>query len=329
VRSVVELNALDPAAFAAEMAPLFEGAKTFLAGLADARPFESDGDLFSSARAVARELPEAAQVELLDAHPRIGADPAEISPHSRQEQGYDGQEPLDDQAWVGNELEALNDAYESRFGFRFVVFVAGRPRAEIIPILERALHADADEERRRGLDDVVLIAADRMRAERGPEPLREELREAIALEISRFMVGELDREGLLRATHRLIEEGVESPALLAASRAAEDDGATLDLPIAALMSEIGLGGWDGSQAGQLLALHAAASVIGEVSQPIDGARRIAAVSEHPEFRELVARWDADPERREALDDEIRRAATELFGPPEEPPAAPEESADEA
>jgi 2-oxo-4-hydroxy-4-carboxy--5-ureidoimidazoline (OHCU) decarboxylase len=317
VRTVAELNALDASAFAAAMAPLFEGAPTYLSSLAEARPFESDEDLFESARAVARELSPEAQAELLDAHPRIGAEPAAMSRHSRQEQGHDGPEEPDDQAWVGNELAALNEAYESRFGFRFVVFVAGRPRAEIIPILERALHADPDEERRRGLDDVVLIAADRMHVERGPEPLREELREAIALEVSRFMVGELDRDGLLRATHRLIEEGVESPALLAVSHAADDEDAALDPPIAGLMEEIGLGGWDAAQAGQLLALHAAASVIGDVSQPIDGARRIASVSEHAEFRDLVARWEGEPEQRGAIDGEIRRAASDLFGPPDE------------
>ena len=58
---------------------------------------------------------------------------------------------------------------------------------------------------------------------RGPRPLREELRESIALEISRWMVGEIDRDGLIRATHRLIEEGVESPALLALSLADQDE----------------------------------------------------------------------------------------------------------
>lgn len=323
MRSITELNTLDAPDFVAEMAPMFEGAPTFLANLAEARPFESDEDLFDTARVVARELESEAQVELLDAHPRIGADPDRISRHSRQEQGFDGAEETDDQAWIGNELEALNEAYESRFGFRFVVFVAGRPRAEIIPILERALHAEPEEELRRGLDDVVLIAADRMHAERGPEPMREELREAVALEVSRFMVGELDRDGLLRATHRLIEQGVESPALLAASLAAEDPEAALDAPVAGLMGEIGLGGWDASQAGQLLALHAAASVIGEVSQPIDGARRIASVSANPEFRELVARWEAAPEQRDTIDGEIRRAAAELFGPPDEPTDEPE------
>jgi len=196
------------------------------------------------------------------------------------------------------------------------VFVAGRPRADIIPLLERAVHADRDEELRRGLDDVVLIASDRMDNLRGPRPLREELREAIALEISRWMVGEIDRDGLIRATHRLIEEGVESPALLALSLADQDERTDPGAAVARLMGEIGLAGWDQGQAGQLLALHAAASILGEVSQPIDGARRIATVSGNAQFRDLVGRWESAAGHREAVDAEIRRAATELFGAPD-------------
>jgi hypothetical protein len=253
-------------------------------------------------------------VELLDAHPRIGADPDSVSALSHGEQGYDADRP--DDAWVGNELAALNDAYESLFGFRFVIFVAGRPRAEVIPLLERALHADRDEELRRGLDDVVLIARDRWDKVRGPRPLPEELRESIALEISRFMVGEIDRDGLVRSTHRLIEEGVESPGLLALSLVNANEEPDIGQPVRRLLAEIGLEGWDGTQAGQLLALHAAASIIGEVSRPIDGARRIASVSGNPQFRELVSRWEAEPEQRDALDVEIRRAATDLFGSPD-------------
>ncbi len=298
-----------PDAFAAAVEPLFEGAPSFARRLSDARPFETDDGLFASARAVAREMPEAEQVELLNAHPRIGADPATVSPQSHAEQGYD-EEAGPDQSWIADELVALNEAYEGHFGFRFVVFVAGRPRADIIPILEHALRADRDEELRRGLDDVVLIGHDRWEKLRGPRPLPEVLRESIALEISRYMVGEIDRDGLIRATHRLIEEGVESPALLALSMA-PDDG--LDGPIARLMNEIGLSGWDAHQAGQLLALHAAASVLGEVSHPIDGARRIVAVSSHPQFGELVTRWDAQEGDRDAIEAEIRRAAVELFG----------------
>ena len=293
------------------MAPLFEGAPRFVGRLGAARPFETEDDLFAAARTIAREMPEAEQIELVDAHPRIGADPGSVSALSHAEQGYD--EPAPD-AWVADELAALNDAYEKLFGFRFVVFVAGRPRAEIIPIIERAVHAERDEELRRALDDIVLIAADRWETVRGPRPLPEELREAIALEVSRFMVGEIDRDGLVRSTHRLIEEGVESPALLALSLVNANEQPEVDTPIRRLMAEIGLDGWDASQAGQLLALHAAASVIGDVSRPIDGARRIASVSGNPQFRELVSRWEAEDADREALDGEIRRAAAELFGP---------------
>ena len=78
------------------------------------------------------------------------------------------------------------------------------------------------------------------------------------------------------------------------------------------MDEIGLDGWDSDRAGQLLALHAAASVLGEVSLPIDGARRIVAVTQHPRLRELIERWEAGPEEREAIDVLITREAADLF-----------------
>jgi len=315
MKTIEELNALDADGFVASLALLFEGAPRFVGRLAEARPFESEDELVDAARVTAREMPEEEQIELLNAHPRIGADPAAVSDLSRREQDNDAPAGTD-QAWVGEELTALNEAYESLFGFRFVVFVAGRPPADIIPILERALHAERDEELRRGLDDVVLIASDRMDSLRGPIPLREELREAIALEISRWMVGEIDRDGLIRATHRLIEEGVESPALLALSLANQNEETDLAAAVGRLMGEIGLGGWDQGQAGQLLALHAAASILGEVSQPIDGARRIATVSGNPQFRDLVGRWESAGDGRDSVDAEIRRAATELFGPPD-------------
>ena len=68
---------------------------------------------------------------------------------------------------MAEELEALNDAYERIFGFRFVIFVAGRPRSEIVPILETSLRDERISELRRGLDDVVYIAADRLATLRG------------------------------------------------------------------------------------------------------------------------------------------------------------------
>ena len=147
------------------LAPLFEGAPRFLRRLADARPIASDDDLFASAREVAAAAPEAELIELLDAHPRIGADPAAMSDLSRDEQ--DDGLPSDDA--VAQELADLNATYEQLFGFRYVVFVAGRPRAEIVPLMEVALRNERDAELRRGVDDAIFVAADRLRVVRGAD----------------------------------------------------------------------------------------------------------------------------------------------------------------
>ena len=167
-----ELNALPVDAFADEMAPLFEGAPAFLGGLATARPFESDRAMLAMAREVARSMPEADQLELLNAHPRIGADPGTVSPASFEEQGYD--RPGTDEADpIADELVMLNDVYEQRFGFRFVVFVAARPLDAIGPLIEAAMRNDRQAELGRGLDDVIDIAADRLARERGDYPDRD------------------------------------------------------------------------------------------------------------------------------------------------------------
>ncbi len=164
--SIAALNELDADAFAEEVAPLFEGARGFLLRLAAARPFESDAAFFEEAGEVARSMPEADQLELLASHPRIGADPAGMSTSSYEEQGFDA--PVEENAErVTEELAMLNEIYESRFGFRFVVFVAGRPLASMIPLLEAALRNDRTAELRRGLDDVIDIAADRLGRLRG------------------------------------------------------------------------------------------------------------------------------------------------------------------
>lgn len=153
---VAGLDALPDDAFVAAAAPWFEGAPRFLARLAADRPFGDARRLFDRAEAIALEMPEVEQLELIDAHPRLGAPPASVSAASFREQGYD-RETTEAIA----ELERLNAEYEARFGFRFCVFVAGRPRPALVPVLRGALAADREAEIQRALRDVVAIARDR------------------------------------------------------------------------------------------------------------------------------------------------------------------------
>jgi len=163
------LNELSVDEFADEVAPLFEGGRSFLQRLAAARPFSSDHALLAAAREVARTMPEADQVALLNEHPPIGADPDALSTASFEEQGYG--EPDDNEADpIADELTMLNEVYEQRFGFRYVVFVAGRPRSAIAELMEGAMRNDRHAELARGLDDLVAIAADRLGRLRGAYP---------------------------------------------------------------------------------------------------------------------------------------------------------------
>ena len=159
-----------PGAFAAAVAPLFEGARGFLGRLAMARPFGSVEAMFARAREIAHAMPLDEQLELIDAHPRLGAPPAtsrrcrtssrattrgrRTGPRGRGGRRRRRSRPRR----VADELARLNAAYEARFGFRYCVFVAGRSRAALLPGLAAALEADRDAEIERALDAVIDIA---------------------------------------------------------------------------------------------------------------------------------------------------------------------------
>jgi 2-oxo-4-hydroxy-4-carboxy--5-ureidoimidazoline (OHCU) decarboxylase len=71
-----------------------------------------------------------------------------MSDRSRREQG----------AEAVPKLGPLNDAYEARFGFRFVVFVDGRPRSAIVDVLRRRMKRSREEEMAEGLESILRIA---------------------------------------------------------------------------------------------------------------------------------------------------------------------------
>jgi OHCU decarboxylase len=138
---------------------LFEHAGPLLERLRAEEPFPSDAALLARAREILHELPEPEQIAVINAHPRIGERPDKISAASFKEQGYD-------QATAPPELflrlANLNDEYEQKFGFRFVIFVNRRSKEAIVPILESRLRGSRAEELRTALREIMAIAEDRL-----------------------------------------------------------------------------------------------------------------------------------------------------------------------
>ena len=131
-----------------ELAPLFSGRTRLVDDLA------AREDPLGVAEDVALALPEEDQVAALATHPRIG------EPSSEQR----GAEPE-----VLGELALLNEEYERRFGFSFVVFVDGRTRAELVPVLRARLARTREEELRAGLRALCRIARARWEQPRWEE----------------------------------------------------------------------------------------------------------------------------------------------------------------
>lgn len=126
----------------AELAELFSARTRLVERLA------ASEDPLGRAEEIARAAPEEERVEALAAHPRIG----ESSPEQRG-----------DEAEVLAELAQLNRDYEQRFGFRFVVFVAGRSRQELLPLFRERLDRTRDQELETGIAELAAIARDRWR----------------------------------------------------------------------------------------------------------------------------------------------------------------------
>jgi 2-oxo-4-hydroxy-4-carboxy-5-ureidoimidazoline decarboxylase len=165
--SIEELNQLPKAGFVAALKPLFETAPPLAEGLFDGRPYRSYDELLARAETVIAALSPDQLVAVVNAHPRIGERADQVrrdSALSYREQGYDHEATLDqdDLARVYRELAELNQAYEARFGFRFVVFVNRRPKSAIVDVLRQRLQRPRDAELTTALAAMLMIARDRL-----------------------------------------------------------------------------------------------------------------------------------------------------------------------
>jgi 2-oxo-4-hydroxy-4-carboxy--5-ureidoimidazoline (OHCU) decarboxylase len=134
-----------------ELSELFEGDTALVRRLA-----ETD-DPLGQARRIAGELTEDEKLEALNTHPAIGRRGG-LSARSAAEQGADADPE------VLEELARLNAEYEQRFGFRFVVFVNRRPKAEILEVLRARITRSRPEELDTAVEELVAIAEDRWRS---------------------------------------------------------------------------------------------------------------------------------------------------------------------
>jgi 2-oxo-4-hydroxy-4-carboxy--5-ureidoimidazoline (OHCU) decarboxylase len=169
------LAALDPEGLNVALRPLWEDARGLASRLAG-RSFGSWTELIDSAEQEIEKMDDRQRAALLEAHPPLGAEPAQLrarSANSWKEQTSGG---VTTEA-TARRLGELNRCYQRQFGFPFVEWVAGRPLTAIVEVLEDRLQRDRATELAAGCAALVAIARDRLRRIEGRRPTPNNSRE--------------------------------------------------------------------------------------------------------------------------------------------------------
>lgn len=157
------LNRLDDHEFTRVLADIFEHSPWVAERSWARRPFADIGELHA---AMCRTLAEAdmdAKLALIRAHPKLAGKAAirgELTVASTQEQSGAGLSQCSPEEFA--QITELNDAYEFRFGFPFILAVRGHNRGSIIANMRARLSNERDAEIGEALRQIERIASFRL-----------------------------------------------------------------------------------------------------------------------------------------------------------------------
>ena len=159
-----ELNALPAADFTLTLADIFEHSP-WVAERAFAKlPFSDVEALHMAMCASMRSATTQEQLTLIRAHPQLAGRAAlrgELTRASTDEQTGAGLDRCSPDEFV--RINQLNDAYQARFGFPFILAVRGRDRQQIIDNMAERLERSPGKEFDEALRQIECIALLRLR----------------------------------------------------------------------------------------------------------------------------------------------------------------------
>ena len=153
--TIADVNSLGRAEFVSRFGAIYEKSPWVAEGARNARPFSDATALETALADVVRHASHAQQLELLQKHPRLGTRLA-LSGYSRSEQAGAGL--LDASAAERAELEQLNNAYEAKFGFPFILAVRNANSGSILDSCRTRINHDEKAEFDESLRQVFKIA---------------------------------------------------------------------------------------------------------------------------------------------------------------------------
>ncbi|ASP37356.1 OHCU decarboxylase [Bacterioplanes sanyensis] len=123
-------------------------AERWVEGMVSLRPFESVEQLCQQADIVWQQLSEADYLQAFEAHPKIG----DVS-SLREKYANTKAIAANEQSGAQHAAEAtlqrlaqLNQDYQDKFGFIFIVFATGKSAEQMLELLEQRIHNSREQE---------------------------------------------------------------------------------------------------------------------------------------------------------------------------------------
>jgi 2-oxo-4-hydroxy-4-carboxy-5-ureidoimidazoline decarboxylase len=153
--SIAEINVMDRAAFGSALGSIYEHSSWVAERVWEARPFKNRAALGDAMEQTVRAAGCSAQLELL----RLGAK-GKLTELSHREQAGAGLRS--EEISHSGALQELNDDYEKKFGFPFIIAVRGLSPETIVARCRARLNADKQDEFAESLRQVFKIASFRL-----------------------------------------------------------------------------------------------------------------------------------------------------------------------
>lgn len=160
-----ELNALQRDAFVTALGAIYEHSPWVAEDVFALRPFAGVDEVHAAMSKAVVDAGEDAQLALLRAHPQLAGKAAlrgELTEDSTREQQGAGLDQCSPEEYA--QLHALNDQYQQRFGFPFILAVRGHTRASILANMAARVDNAREEEFAEALHQVDRIARFRLEA---------------------------------------------------------------------------------------------------------------------------------------------------------------------
>jgi 2-oxo-4-hydroxy-4-carboxy-5-ureidoimidazoline decarboxylase len=154
-----KLNSMERDEFVAVLGGIFEDTPAIAQQAWDQRPFANVEALYQCMVEIMNRMTVGEQMMLMRSHPDLGSK-VRMAEASVKEQAGAGLDQLTRVEY--QQFQELNQAYQERFGFPFIVAVKNHTKASILQVFQTRLRNSVEAEQVRALAEIVQIARFRL-----------------------------------------------------------------------------------------------------------------------------------------------------------------------